>query len=257
MSKYTVELKTLLEDEICKSKIDEALSKYPLYTPEYLNPQLKEVVPTREELNEKLLNHYKYREIGFETPGRFIDELGKTMVEIMPLYNQRFRTVEIMVNIEDPFGNVDVTETFSEERRNNASSSGTSTNETTSTDQNSTSSTNTSNSKAVHSDTPQNKLNLAITDNIEAVENATTADWQRQKDTATGTSNGESSQNTTASGSSSSEGSETVEHTYTKKGNQGVNTYAHDIIEFRTSIIDITQEIINDSRIQDLFFQLF
>lgn len=256
MSKYTVELRTLLEDGFFKDKIDIALSKYPLYTAS-INPKLSEVIPTREQLNEKLLNHYKYREIGFETPGRFIDELEKTMLEIMPLYNQRFRTVEIMVNIEDPFGNVDVTEIFSEKRESTGKTSGTNTNKTKTTDKNNTSSSSENNSKVVVSDTPSNELTLKTAEQIDSVNNATNVQWGKDKNTATGNSSGESSQDTTATGNSSSEGSESVEHTYTKKGNQGVNTYAHDIIEFRQSIIDITQEIINDTRIQDLFFQVF
>ena len=61
----------------------------------------------------------------------------------------------------------------------------------------------------------------------------------------------------TSSGSGTSEtnteSTDTVEHTYTKIGNQGVNTYAHDMNEFRTSIIDVVNEIINDKRINDLF----
>lgn len=256
MSKYTVELRELLKDGFFKDKIDEALSKYPLYTA-VVNSRLSEVIPTREELNEKLLNHYKYREIGFETPGRFLDELEKVMIEIMPFYNQRFRTVEIMVNIEDPFGNVDVTETFVEERTNKASSKGSSTNKTTTTDKNNSSSSSESNSKTIFAEAPQNELTNIPAEKIDEVNNANNVQWGKDKNTATGNSSGESQQDTTATGDSSSEGSEKVSHTYTKKGNQGVNTYAHDIIEFRQSIIDITQEIINDTRIQDLFFQVF
>lgn len=255
MAKYTVELRSLMEDGFFKDKIDEVLSKYPLYKGS-VNPRLSEVIPTREELNEKLLNHYKYREIGFEAPGRFIDELGKTMVEIMPYYNQRFRTVEIMVNIEDPFGNVDVVETFSEKRENIANSSGTSSNDTSSTDKSNSSSMSEYHAKTISSDMPQNELSIP-TKMIDSVTYGNNAQWDNSFNESAGLSQGESSQKTKASGTSESKGSEKVEHTYTKKGNQGVNTYAHDIIEFRQSIIDITQEIINDTRIQDLFFQVF
>lgn len=255
MAKYTVELRSLMEDGFFKDKIDEVLSKYPLYKGS-VNPRLSEVIPTREELNEKLLNHYKYREIGFEAPGRFIDELGKTMVEIMPYYNQRFRTVEIMVNIEDPFGNVDVVETFSEKRENTGKSSGTSTNQTKSEDTTQVDTDNDGFAKVIESDTPQNELSIPA-EMIDTVPYGNNAQWRKEWNTSFGFTESESEQNTTAKGESTSEGSETVEHTYTKKGNQGVNTYAHDIIEFRQSIIDITQEIINDTRIQDLFFQVF
>ena len=47
----------------------------------------------------------------------------------------------------------------------------------------------------------------------------------------------------------------TVSHTLTRKGNQGVNTYAHDMIEFRQSIIDVDRQIIDD--LNDLFLMVY
>ena len=111
---YTVTLRTLLNDERAKTKIEEALSKYPIYDSKSTNPLVLSVLPTRESINSKLLNAYKYREIGFETPGRFIDELEIAMCEIMPYYNQMIHTVEIMNELENPFDNVDFVETYDE-----------------------------------------------------------------------------------------------------------------------------------------------
>jgi hypothetical protein len=36
-----------------------------------------------------------------------------------------------------------------------------------------------------------------------------------------------------------------------------VNTYAHDMNEFRTSIIDVVDQIVNDSRIRELFMLVY
>ena len=46
-------------------------------------------------------------------------------------------------------------------------------------------------------------------------------------------------------------------HVMTKKGNQGVNTYAHDMLEFRQLFQNIVQMIIHDSRIAELFMLVY
>lgn len=241
-AKYTVVLKSLLDNSEANAKIQKALSTYPLYAPS----KVYDLIPTREELNNKLLNHYKYREIGFETVGRFIDELEITMKEIMPRYNELFKTVETMAELPSPFDNVDVTETYSETRTDNASSTGTtSSNASTET---SGSDTNTKDHTRLFSDTPQNSIeniNNYLTDHTK--EN--TVDSGENESTSTSEGNETST--------TSSEGTTTVEHTYSKSGNQGVNTYAHDMNEFRTSIIDVVDQIINDVRIAELFMLVY
>lgn len=240
---YTETLRNLMINEQTKNLLNKALSTYPLYQPakEY------DLIPTREELNNRLLNHYKYREIGFETVGRFLDELEITMCEIMPRYNEMFKTVAIMADIDDPFGNVDIVETFEQERSD--------TSETSSehNSQNTTSGNSTSNgsAKVIRSDTPQDLL-TKNGDEWE-LDYASEAGLNTNKDTSqsTGTSTTENSEN------ASVESNGTVKHTLTRKGNQGVNTYAHDMNEFRTSIIDVVNDIINDDRIAELFLMVY
>lgn len=271
-AKYTVVLKTLLDDETTKAEIEKALSTYPLYNPE----KLYDLIPKRSELNQKVLNHYKYREIGFETPGRFIDELGIVMNEIMPRYNELFKTVEIMAELPSPFDNVDVTETYSETRTGEASSNSktdtdtTSSNEsisnTSANDSSNTTSNVNSNSKSVKSDTPQSELSTPA-ENIDNVSYANEVSWNKNTSNDSAETRGESEAETNTSSESSSKttgniesdssSTETVEHTFKKIGNQGVNTYAHDMNEFRTSIIDVVDKIINDSRLAELFIGVF
>ena len=243
-AKYTVVLKNLLDDPEVKAKIDQALSHYPLYAPE----KAYDLIPKREELNKRLLNHYKYREIGCETVGRFLDELEITMGEIMPRYNELFKTVEIMAELPSPFDNVDVVETFSETR----TQTGTSETATTASDTTTTENNVASDNKHVQSQTPQGQINIAAKD-IDSVPYADQVDWGKDGSKSDGTST--SSGETTASGSNESTGN--TEHTYTKKGNQGVNTYAHDMNEFRTSIIDVMDQIVNDPRINELFMLVY
>lgn len=256
IAKYTVVLHTLMTDQRLKEQLDLALSTYPLYKSE----KVYDLIPTREQLNDRLLNHYKYREIGFETIGRFLDELKITMSEIMPRYNELFKTVETMANLPSPFENVDVVETFSEERKTNSTTDSSTGTETTSTavDTTTTTGTASSHNKHVNSKTPQEGISIPA-EGIDSVNYADEAQWNKDSSTTGGTSSSDGS--TTASSDSQSnttnQGSETVEHTYTKKGNQGVNTYAHDMNEFRTSIIDVMDQIVNDRRIRELFMLVY
>lgn len=93
MSKYTVELR-----ELINQGTDLGLKNYPIWSEEH-----------REVLNQKIINHYKYREIAFETPGRFIDELNIKMDEIMPYYIELYNTTMYEYN---PLHNVDYTEEY-------------------------------------------------------------------------------------------------------------------------------------------------
>ena len=82
MSQYTTELRHL-EDQ----GFDFGLDKYPIFDENY-----------RETLNRKILDHYRYREIGFETPQRFKHYLVTKMGEIMPYYNQMYESQAIKIN---------------------------------------------------------------------------------------------------------------------------------------------------------------
>lgn len=270
MAKYTIELRTLMNDTDVMPLITKALSTYPMYVPE--NTLAREVIPTREELNQKLLNHYKWYEIGFETIARFLDELEIAMNEIMPYFMQRYKSVETMYVIDDIFGNIDIEETFREERTGtstannvaNSTNSSTGTSTASASDSSETHSATSSLDKNVESETPQGNISKTAS----AIDDVTHADkvtWNKASGETDGSSSGASSStaNTTNEGESSvtsestSNDNQVVEHTYHKKGNQGVNTYAHDMIEFRDTIIDVTMEIIEHRKLKELFMQVF
>lgn len=63
------------------------LNDYPIYKEEH-----------RPVLNQKIINHYWFREIGFETPDRFNWALRCKMMEIMAVYNKMFVANEIEYN---------------------------------------------------------------------------------------------------------------------------------------------------------------
>lgn len=92
MSKYTTELRYLIENNF-----DLGLDDYPIFDESY-----------RELLNQKIINHYYFREIGMETAELFKRYLNNTMREIMPYYNQLYKSELLEFN---PFYNVDKTVT--------------------------------------------------------------------------------------------------------------------------------------------------
>lgn len=249
-ARYTEYLRDLMRNEHTRQALESALSTYPLHIPK--NKQ--DLIPTREELNKRILNHYKYREIGFETVGRFLDELEITMCEIMPYYNERFKTIEVMAEIENPFDTVDLVETFEQETSSTSTSEGTSSN----TESNEGTSEGTTSaetaSRAIESDTPGNDIAAG---SLDEVSYASRAEWGKgsSQGSENRSSSGSSSSEGSTSGSSSSEG--ITRHTYTKRGAQGVTTFGHDMIEFRDSIIDVMNEIVTDSRLEELFMIVY
>lgn len=257
MARYTIELCELMTDSDVMPKITQALSKYPIFTPSTNNDLIASLIPTREKLNEKLLNHYKYHEIGFETVGRFIEELEITMCEIMPHYNQLYRSVEMLNVIDDIFGNIDITETFTETRSGNTKTNDSSETTSSASDSSETTSNVNSDSKNVKSETPGGDVVGIVAKDINTIDHADEISWTKNNSSDTAETSGNSSSTANVSGESETDRTESVEHTLTRKGNQGVNTYAHDMIEFRDSIIDVTMQIIEDKRIRELFMLVY
>ena len=76
MAKYTVEIRTLVENHF-----DLGLRDYPLFEEAH-----------RLALNTKIINHFFFREIGFETPELFKVCLNRRLAEIMPYYNELYKS---------------------------------------------------------------------------------------------------------------------------------------------------------------------
>lgn len=220
-AKYTIVLDTLLNDSESKKLIDKALSTYQLYTPE--NEEKFTRIISREEINEMLLEHYRFREIGSETFGRFLHDLEHTMKLRMNYYNQLFMSEDIMNGLDDLFKNVDIEEkytqttedtstndtTTSETSNLEGSETGTGKNTTetstsgtgSATDSSTTSASVDNDGKKVKSDTPQNTLNITAK-NIDSIPYASEVNWNKDHSSSTGSSSGTSSNTTSSEGSS-------------------------------------------------------
>lgn len=251
-AQYTEVLDNLLQNEDAKTAIDSAMSDYPLYQTD--PNRVKQygtayTIPTRTELNNKILNHYRFQEIGQETFGRWLFELKTALYEIMPKYNQLFYSADQDFN---PIYNVDYIKTIERERKDNTVGTQNTTSNTTSTG--SDSSNNEEFTKSVHAKTPQDMLNISNT-GIDSVNYADDANWGKSSGSTSGTNttNGTSNSN----GSNSVIGKENEGITETTKGNFGVVSAQDLILKYRETIINIEQQIINDPRIKELFMLIF
>lgn len=260
--RYTEVLYNLLRNPQTREMIDQAMSTYPIY--EAVSPRkygIPNVVPTREELNKKILDHYKYREIGFETPFRFFDELEIALNEIMPKYNQLMFSADQDYDIKF---NVDYTRTIERNRDANResqdSSSSTGQNTATAQDTQTSSASTENNVKNVDSKTPQSDISVANTD-IDHVSYADEITWNKAtgSDSGNSTGNSSSSSNSSLSGTTNSTGTENEDETTEEKtfGNYGVVSAQDLIMKYRETILNIEQMIIEDPRITELFMNVY
>ena len=101
MSKYTTQLRWIVEQIGNGLPVPEGqdfadavyryigLDKYPIFDETY-----------RHGLNDKIIEHFYFREIGFETAAQFAFYLRRTMNEIMPKYNKMFQA-QLTINMQD------------------------------------------------------------------------------------------------------------------------------------------------------------
>lgn len=246
-TKVTMELREVLVSR------DENVKYFDLWDfdyPSYYKDEAKRA------FEQKVIDHYYFHQIGCETIARFKHNFRTRIREIMPYYMQYYKSVEIMNGIDDPFGNVDISETF--EQTSTDTSSGSSTSTESGASLSDETATKTDAKKATEdtnhrfSNTPQGAI-----ENIDdyLTEAAKDSKDQTENITSNGTVTTTNESRISSTGTSESENTGRVRHTLTRKGNQGVNTYAHDMIEYRQSFIDVDMMIIG--ALKDLFLLVY
>lgn len=260
-AKYTEVLVNLMNDTEVRPLINQALSTYPCYESVLEHENIPDFIPTRQQINDGLLNHYKYREIGFETVGRFIDELEIAMKEIMPKYNQIMFSMDLDYNV---IHNVDYTKEITRNLESDSTSQGLTgaTSSTTTTGQTDTEGSSEANNygKRVVSDTPQSSLSIT-NKQIDSVDYANSVEWTHdtnEVDSSSSTTATTSASNT-SNGTSSMTGNRTDEESILERtrGNYGTVSAQALIEAYRNLIVNIVEEIINDQRISDLFMNVY
>lgn len=213
---------------------------------------------------QKVIDHYYFRQIGQETPARFMHYFRTRIREIMPYYIQLYESERMMHSVEDPFKSYDLTETFTSERSgshsNESSASSSDSSETGSTGSNSSAgtddNTHTGNNQRIFSDTPQGNISNLDDHMTEATKESVSATDRRTMSNAV-----ESSTNTNYSGSASSEASDSGEssesftHTLHRYGNIGVQPLGQEINAYRSALLNIDKMIIDE--LNDLFLLVY
>lgn len=253
MSKYTTEVRFICENSAGLSEsegannVDSILDKcwnkvfnfdFPIFDEKY-----------RQVLCRKILKHYYTREIAHETVGRWKLALNAKLNEIMPYYNQLYKSELLEFN---PFYDVDLTRSREGSGTSNKTSNNTETNSGTSKNVNSGSGTNNTVTLNRFSDTPQNSMDTqGIADSVPL----TTVTKVNEDNTTTNESTDTLTRNDTKTGNGTENINNTDKYIETVKGKQGTENYSSLLKKFRETFLNIDMMIIEDC--SDCFFTLW
>ena len=161
MSKYTTMLRWIVEQEQGKVPYSATvrytpetykklgLNEYPLFDESY-----------RIRLNDKIIDHFFFREIGFETAAQFAWFMRRTMNEIMPYYNEMYRA---QAKMNDPL--TDISRNWRESWDRDIADTGDVKNQAT------------SNNRNVYQDTPMSLLDNTTSPTVEGLDYATSVTY--------------------------------------------------------------------------------
>jgi hypothetical protein len=253
MSKYTTEVRFICENSAGLSEsegadnVDNILNKcwnkvfnfdFPIFDENY-----------RQVLCRKILKHYYTREIAHETVGRWKLALNAKLNEIMPYYNQLYKSELLEFN---PFYDVDLTRSREGSGTSNRTSNNTETNSGTSKNVSSGSGTINSDTLNRFSDTPQNSMDTqGIADSVPL----TTVTKVNEDNTTTNESTDTLTRNDNKTGSGTENINNTDKYIETVKGKQGTENYSSLLKKFRETFLNIDMMIIEDC--SDCFFTLW
>ena len=213
MAKYTYELRELIstfgEDEVKSWFMDYDLSEF--LTPDEIEVIERKGVWSKEQLADRIITHFKMREIGTDAIGSFKLYLKDLLHETMETYAPIIYSTSIKF---DPLVNVDFTESFERESENQSKSNS--------------SSSNASSGLTVNSDTPMGQI-----DKTEILKGKY----------ASSTGANETENNIVDESASNGTGKE--RYTKTTKGNSGVSATAQALIkQYRDVIRAVNTEIV-------------
>lgn len=253
MSKYTTEVRFICENSAdlrgsegtynVDSVLDKCWNKvfnfdFPIFDENY-----------RQVLCRKILKHYYTREIAHETVGRWKLALNAKLNEIMPYYNQLYKSELLEFN---PFYDVDLTRSREGSGTSKKTSNNTETNSGTSKNVSSGSGTNNTDTLNRFSDTPQNSMDTqGIADSVPL----TTVTKVNEDNTTTNESTDTLTRNDSKTGNGTENINNTDKYIETVKGKQGTENYSSLLKKFRETFLNIDMMIIEDC--SDCFFTLW
>lgn len=196
----------------------------------------------------KVIDHYYFRQIGQETPARWLHYFRTRIREIMPYYLDIYKSVEIFKSIEDPLESYNLVETYKETGTGNATSQDSSTSESSGTTTSGRTEDTTSGSTRKFSNTPQGSI-----DNLDSYLTEATKEEATNTLESSGSDVSEASGTTTNSGTSSTETEKSYE--LSRRGNIGVQPLGDEIRKLREAYINVDMMIINE--LNDLFLGVY
>lgn len=202
----------------------------------HYNGKTAKVPFDKKAFEQKILDHYRFRQIGQETVGRWLHYFRSRIREIMPYYVQLYEFEAKWFNVDDPLESYNLVETFEE------TSHGSGTQSTSGSSENTSESSGTTESTRKHSDTPQGSI--ANLDN-----------YMSEATRENGTQTGGATVSGSDSSESSSENTGSTSHTLTRKGNIGVQPLGGEVQNIRDAFINIDLMVINE--LKDLFLQVY
>lgn len=231
MSKYTTELRWVIENGY-----DLQLNEYPIFDENY-----------RQKLNQKIINHYYFREIGFETVGLFRFYLKQTLNEIMPYYNQLYESALLEI---DPLNTINFTETLTRTKIGNDTKNFNEDTTVNSNGDSNSNSTKNTNFKDVESDTPQGMLSIG---NIDGELYASYARISKNEDTTNSTAHQETTDTQKRKNDEKINREDNENYTRTEKGNR--ESQSELLMKYRETFLNIDMQVINE--LNDLFMGLY
>lgn len=209
------------------------LDEYPIYDESH-----------RAELNRKICDHFYMREIGAETVALFRLFVRRTMNEVMPFYNELYKTASL---ITDPFEEISVThhEGWGEDTESNTSSTGSTS--TTST----TTMTNESSSSSLFSDTPMSMIQDDGGTLLESGQYATTSTFDKSSADTETSGQGETGTESRTDSSGQRAGS----REWDEKGHR--KSPAELVMEYRRAILNVDNMVLHDSELNDCFMNVY
>lgn len=260
---------TLELGRIVESGVDIWAFEYPVPAETvHYNGKTAKVPFNKADFEQKILDHYRFKQIGQETVGRWLHYFRTRIREIMPYYVQLYEFEAKWFNVDDPLESYNLVETFEESSHGSGTqtSSGSSENTSESTGSNTTNKSGTIKETKTgsvdherrFSDTPQGSIsNLdsymseATRENTDTSDTVNTTTGENGSEQATGTATVTGSDNS----ETTSENTGNTSHTLTRRGNIGVQPLGGEVRNIREAFINIDLMVINE--LKDLFLQVY
>ena len=255
MSKYTTEVRFICESKAGSSEsagcdnVDDVVSKS--WNKIFTNKAVFFDEEYRSVLCQKILKHYYLREIGSETVGIWKLWMNTRLEEIMPFYNQLYKSALIEFN---PLYDVDLKRTHN--RKIDSSKQDTGTSQSVSSGEINVSETSSGSSnntkKDLYSDTPQGAITGLENENyLTNARKVTDTGSTSNENSSTGTNKTTVNDDTSNTGTANS----LEDYVENVSGKQGTESYSSMLLKFRETFLNIDMQVIEE--FSDLFMGLW